>query len=51
MGQQVGRVAGIADRADVRACVADPTDRVRIFKHFADDLEVAIGVVLKWVQQ
>ena len=43
--EQRGREARVADRADVRAAVAEADDRVRVGEHLADRVEVAVGVV------
>ena len=43
--EQRRREARVADRADVRAAVAEPDDRVRVREHLADRVEVAVGVV------
>ena len=51
VGQQEGWPAGIADRADMRATIADAHHRRRILEHGADHFQIAVGVVLEGMQQ
>ena len=51
VAEQIGRVGRIADRADVGASIADPTDGVRIRQHLSDVFEVAVEVILERIQQ
>jgi hypothetical protein len=46
VGEQERRHARIADRADVRAAIAQPDERERMRQHLAHDVEVAAGVVV-----
>ena len=43
--QQIGRKAGVADDAAMRAAVGQARHRIRIAQHFARGVEIAVGVI------